>query len=42
MAVKETVANTQQFIEIKGAKMQDLKNVDVKIPHNNLVVVTGV
>ena len=42
MAVKETVANTQQFIEIKGAKMHNLKNVDVKIPHNNLVVVTGV
>ncbi|MCT4622489.1 MAG: excinuclease ABC subunit A, partial [Schleiferiaceae bacterium] len=29
-------------IEIKGAKMHNLKNVDVTIPHNQLVVVTGV
>ena len=42
MAKKGTVTNAQQFIEIKGAKMHNLKNVDVKIPHNNLVVVTGV
>ena len=42
MASGETVTNAQQFIEIKGAKMHNLKNVDVKIPHNSLVVVTGV
>lgn len=28
-------------IEIKGARVHNLKNVDVKIPHNKLVVVTG-
>jgi excinuclease ABC subunit A len=42
MASGETVTNAQQFIEIKGAKMHNLKNVDVKIPHDSLVVVTGV
>ena len=29
-------------IEIKGAKVNNLKNVDVLIPRNKLVVVTGV
>jgi excinuclease ABC subunit A len=30
------------YLEIKGAKMNNLKNIDVKIPLNNLVCVTGV
>ena len=30
------------FIEIKGARVNNLKNVDVKIPRNQLVVVSGV
>ena len=28
-------------ITIKGARVHNLKNIDVEIPHNNLVVVTG-
>ncbi len=32
----------QGYIEIKGAKANNLKNVNVKIPKNNLVCVTGV
>ncbi|MCB9225424.1 MAG: excinuclease ABC subunit UvrA [Crocinitomicaceae bacterium] len=28
-------------IEIKGARVHNLKNIDVKIPHNELVVITG-
>ena len=32
----------EKFIEIKGAKMHNLKNVDVQIPRNKLVVITGV
>jgi excinuclease ABC subunit A len=28
-------------IEIKGARVHNLKNVDVKIPHNEFVVITG-
>ncbi|MBK9220748.1 MAG: excinuclease ABC subunit UvrA [Saprospiraceae bacterium] len=33
---------TSNFIEIKGARSNNLKNVDVLIPKNRLVVVTGV
>ena len=31
-----------QVIEIKGAKENNLQNVDVKIPQNKIVVFTGV
>ena len=31
----------EKYIEIKGAQMHNLKNVDVLIPRNKLVVVTG-
>ena len=31
----------QEYIYIKGAKEHNLKNIDVKIPRNKLVVVTG-
>ena len=30
------------YIEIKGARVNNLKNVNVKIPRNQLVVVAGV
>ena len=30
------------YIEIKGAKVHNLKNIDLKIPRNQFVVVTGV
>ena len=33
--------NPRQFIIIKGAKVNNLKNIDVAIPRNKLVVVTG-
>ncbi len=33
---------TNQKIEIKGARSNNLKNIDVTIPRNELVVVTGV
>ncbi len=29
------------YIEIKGARVNNLKNIDVKIPRNKLVVITG-
>ncbi|MBI2356671.1 excinuclease ABC subunit UvrA [Candidatus Dojkabacteria bacterium] len=32
----------QEYIEIKNAKVHNLKNVTVKIPKNKLVVITGV
>ena len=31
----------QTYIEIYGAREHNLKNVDVKIPHNKLTVITG-
>ena len=31
----------QQYIHIKGARVHNLKNIEVKIPHNQLVVITG-
>ena len=32
----------EQYIEIKGARANNLKNIDLKIPRNKFVVVTGV
>jgi excinuclease ABC subunit A len=31
----------QQFIRIKGARQHNLRNIDVEIPRNKLVVITG-
>ncbi len=33
--------NFKEFISIKGAALHNLKNIDVKIPRNKLVVITG-
>ena len=32
----------EDYIEIKGARVNNLKNIDVKIPRNKLVVIAGV
>ena len=32
----------QQYIQIKGAKVHNLKNIDIKIPRDKFVVITGV
>ena len=31
----------EQFINIKGARVHNLKNINVSIPRNKLVVITG-
>jgi excinuclease ABC subunit A len=31
----------QQYIEVKGARVHNLKNIDVKIPHGKMTVITG-
>lgn len=33
--------NAKSFIEIKGARVNNLKNIDVSIPKNKLIVITG-
>ncbi|MFT3933880.1 MAG: excinuclease ABC subunit UvrA [Chitinophagaceae bacterium] len=47
MAIKkqpaeETAVAQQEFIEVIGAKEHNLKNIDISIPKNKLVVFTGV
>ncbi|WP_424493723.1 excinuclease ABC subunit UvrA [Salinimicrobium sp. GXAS 041] len=35
------MAATEEFIEVLGARVHNLKNIDVKIPREKLVVITG-
>jgi excinuclease ABC subunit A len=39
LSMSEDIKN--QYIEIKGAKVHNLKNIDIRIPRNKLVVITG-
>ena len=34
--------NQQEFIHVKGAKMHNLKDLDISIPKKKLIVITGV
>jgi len=34
--------NKMEYIKIRGAKEHNLKDIDVNIPKNSLVVITGV
>ncbi|GAB4493559.1 MAG: excinuclease ABC subunit UvrA [Saprospiraceae bacterium] len=36
------ITNNQSYIEVIGARVHNLRNVDVRIPRNRLVVITGV
>ncbi|NJW55265.1 hypothetical protein HC175_20325, partial [Salinimicrobium sp. CDJ15-91] len=35
------MAVTEEYIDILGARVHNLKNIDVKIPREKLVVITG-
>jgi len=37
----KTVKSAERFIEIKGARVHNLKNIDLKIPRNKFIVITG-
>ncbi len=37
----KTVRTAEKYIEIKGARVHNLKNVDLKIPRNKFIVITG-
>ena len=38
---KNTNKKEREYIEVYGAREHNLKNIDVKIPRNELVVITG-
>ena len=40
-ATYQKIAMDKEFIEVYGAREHNLKNIDVKIPRNELVVITG-
>lgn len=42
MATKKQAATSKGFIEVSGARVHNLKNIDVRIPKNQLVVITGI
>ena len=35
------MSKTQEYIEVQGARTHNLKNIDIKIPREQLVVITG-
>jgi excinuclease ABC subunit A len=39
---KLTPKNDLEFIEVTGARVHNLKNLDISIPKNKLVVITGI
>ena len=38
----EKTKNTREYIDIKGAKLHNLKNISISIPKNKLIVISGV
>lgn len=42
MSQKEALANSSNYIEVLGSRVHNLKNLDVRIPKNQLVVITGI
>jgi excinuclease ABC subunit A len=41
-AAEEVIVEEQEYIEVFGAREHNLKNIDIRIPKNKLVVFTGV
>ncbi|MFI5135391.1 MAG: hypothetical protein ACHQD9_06025, partial [Chitinophagales bacterium] len=41
-AIPEIAEQETEFLEVFGARVHNLKNIDVKIPRNKFVVITGI
>ena len=41
-SMKENILDTKEYVIVKGARTNNLKNIDVNIPRNVMVVFTGV
>ena len=41
MSKKEEIVDQQEYLEVFGARVHNLRNIDVKIPRDSLVVITG-
>ncbi|MCF8276612.1 MAG: excinuclease ABC subunit UvrA [Flavobacteriales bacterium] len=39
--MSETIESQDNFLEVYGARVHNLKNIDIKIPRDKLVVITG-
>jgi excinuclease ABC subunit A len=42
MSKKDIAVDSSGYIDVQGARVHNLKNIDVKIPKNQLVVITGI
>ena len=42
MAIKKGKADLKDYISVRGCRVNNLKNIDVQIPHDQFVVITGV
>ena len=42
MSQKKALADSNSYIEVLGSRVHNLKNLDVRIPKNQLVVITGI
>ena len=42
LTLTDSLSVPEDYLEIRGARVHNLKNIDLRLPHNQLIVVTGV